>query len=408
MSAPPSLLPVTLVGGWAPEVRDAVTAVWLTTHPGTVLVEHDLSDLHTQGLVHRTVRDVEGDVERETLHLDHGCISCALREDVLPTLLRLASSHRWQHVVLALPQVVEHDAVVTAIEDGIVDGRVVAEHVRIDAVVGVIDGRSFLDEIDSEDDLHRRGIAAADEDSRSVAEVVVRQIEACDTVLVAHLDDERVERGGRVVVLAEHLNPNATQVVLGPSTAEAVGLLGRTSHDSQTYFQRWEPGHLMPPSCTCACGVETLVWRARRPLHAERLHDALGEIVGPTVRSRGHLWLATRPSTLLVWDTVGDALSIAPASRWLVDAPDDAWQVVSPLRRTLASMNWDPYYGDREQALSFTGIDMEPETLTATLDACLLTDDELAAGASMWRSWTDPFTPYLGDEDEFLQSLAVA
>jgi G3E family GTPase len=164
----------------------------------------------------------------------------------------------------------------------------------------------------------------------------------------------------------------------------------------------------MPPACTCACGIETLVWRARRPFHPQRLHDALGEIVGPTVRSRGHLWLASRPSTLLVWDTVADALSIAPASRWLVDAPDDAWKVVSPLRRTLASMNWDPYYGDREHALSFTGIDMVPEDLTRVLESCLLTDEELALGEPAWREWPDPFTPYLGDEADFLESLFVS
>jgi G3E family GTPase len=408
MTAPPSLLPVTLVGGWSPEVRDSVTAVWMTTHSGTVLVEHDLSDLHQHGLVHRTVRSVAGIEERDSLHLDHGCISCALREDVLPTLLRLAHDGRWQHLILALPQVIEHDAVVSAIEDGMVDGHLVSEHVRIDAVVGVIDARSFLDEIQTEDDLHRRGIAAAEEDSRGVAEVVARQIEACDTVLIANIDHSRVELGGRVLVLAEHLNPTAEQIVLGPSTAEACGLIGRSSHDPETYYQRWEPGHLMPPACSCACGVETLVWRARRPFHPQRLHDALGEIVGPTVRSRGHLWLASRPSTLLVWDTVADALSIAPASRWLVDAPDDAWKVVSPLRRTLASMNWDPYYGDREHALSLTGIDMVPEDLTRVLESCLLTDEELALGEQAWRSWPDPFTPYLGDEAEFLESLVVA
>jgi G3E family GTPase len=408
MPVPPVQLPVTLLGGFAPAVRDAVAGVWLATTPGVVLIEHDLSRLHTEGLVRRTVRDGLTVIEDETIALDHGCISCALREDVLPTLLRLARSGRWNHVVLALPQVVEHDAVVAVLEDAVVEGVSIADHVRVDGVVCVVDARTVIADLENEDDLQRRGIAAAEEDGRGVGEVVARQIEAADQILVGHLDTDDEVLGGRVCVLLEHLNPAADQVALSTMAIEAAGLLDRGRHDPATYFQRWEPGHLMPPACTCACGVETLVWRSRRPFHPQRLHDALGELVGPTIRSRGHLWLASRPSTLLVWDTVGDAVSIAPATRWLVDAPDDAWTVVSPLRRTLASMNWDPYYGDREHALAFTGIDMEPEALERLLGECLLTDDELALGESAWREWPDPFTPYLGDEQEFLDSLSLA
>jgi G3E family GTPase len=408
MQAPPdrSVLPVTLVGGMASHVRDQVCAVWLATSPGVVLVEHDLADLHTSGLVHRTVRDGLSIVEQETIHLDHGCISCALREDVLPTLIRLSKAGRWQHAVLSLPHVIEQDGVVAAIDDCMVDGEVVADFVHIDAVVGCVDARTFVADLETEDDFARRGIAAAEEDARGVAEVVARQVEACDTIVLANLDEDDIAFGGRVCVLVEHLNPAAEQIVIGEAGMELSGILGRTTHDEHTYFQKWEPGHLMPPSCTCACGVETVVWRARRPFHPERLHEALGDIVSPTLRSRGHLWLASRPSTLLMWDTVGDALSIAPASRWLADAPEDMWGQVTPLRRTVASMNWDPYYGDREQALSFTGIDMDPEDLIRLLESCLLTDEELGLGESVWRTWEDPFTPYLGDESEFLDSLA--
>jgi hypothetical protein len=90
----------------------------------------------------------------------------------------------------------------------------------------------------------------------------------------------------------------------------------------------------------------------------------------------------------------------------LAGAPDKAWSQITPLRRTVATMAWDPYYGDREQALSFTGIDLDHKEITMTLDHCLLTDDELCEGEAAWRSLADPFSDFLDPEDEFLASLA--
>lgn len=41
---------------------------------------------------------------------------------------------------------------------------------------------------------------------------------------------------------------------------------------------------------------------------------------------------------------------------------------------------WDPYYGDRETELVLTGLHLDPDAITGSLEACLLTDGELAQG----------------------------
>jgi hypothetical protein len=54
------------------------------------------------------------------------------------------------------------------------------------------------------------------------------------------------------------------------------------------------------------------------------------------------------------------------------------------------SAEWDPVYGDRKQELVFIGIGLEKEALSASLDDCLLSDEELEFGRAAWSSLTSP------------------
>ncbi|MFJ7071632.1 GTP-binding protein [Streptomyces sp. NPDC098781] len=39
-------------------------------------------------------------------------------------------------------------------------------------------------------------------------------------------------------------------------------------------------------------GAESVLWRARRPVHPQRMADVLADVLFGVVRSCGHLWLA--------------------------------------------------------------------------------------------------------------------
>lgn len=98
----------------------------------------------------------------------------------------------------------------------------------------------------------------------------------------------------------------------------------------------------------------TFVWHRRRPFHPERLYEALEDLCCAAARSRGRFWLADRPDTLLAWDAAGGALSVENAGPWLASLPDAAWELVPPMRRAAASLDWHPQHGDCCQHLVFT------------------------------------------------------
>ncbi|MGW7359010.1 GTP-binding protein [Streptomyces sp. NPDC054802] len=108
------------------------------------------------------------------------------------------------------------------------------------------------------------------------------------------------------------------------------------------------------------------------------------------LRSRGHLWLASRPDALITWRSAGGHLEIRETGRWLEASASPEWEAASPQRRTLACWFWDDYYGERRNEIVFTGMDPDSTRITGALDGALLDDAEMSLGREGWSRLDDP------------------
>ncbi|WP_434739595.1 CobW family GTP-binding protein [Micromonospora sp. SH-82] len=388
---------LTVLSGFWPAATYAVARGLLAADPSLVLVRHDLTGLG-EGTVQRIVRDAAGLIEDERVDLDHGCVSCTLREDVLPTLARLARTRPDRDLLLMLPEVVEPEAVAAVCAHCPVDGAPITDLLSVDSYVTVVDAEHLLDGLASTDDLATLGIQTAADDDRGLADVIVRQIEYADTLVLWGQSRDGAYDTSRLSVLLHRMTPWATQVRLDGDLVDADALTralrGTRRHRPGTpgVLARGLEGHLLgvhEPHPDC--GVVSVVFRARRPFHPRRLHDALEEVNAEVVRSRGHLWLASQPDTVVAWEFAGGGLRLGCLGRWLAALPDGHRARASDHRRLAAALTWDPYYEDRHQHLVFVGVDLDPAEVHRTLADCLLTDAELADGEATWRTYEDPF-----------------
>ncbi|ULR52539.1 CobW family GTP-binding protein [Streptomyces deccanensis] len=411
-------LSVAIVGGLHADARRAAVEALLAGVPGSVALHHDLSTA-TDGpdaRVVRTVRDAAGLISTGETPLVNDCACCALREDLVPELERFADAGLTRLAVVELWDSVEPKAMAEV---------VAASGLRLTSVITAVDPALLLPYLGNGDDLADRGLAAATTDQRTVADTFARQLEYAPVLAV--LDSADADDEDRA--LLAQLHPTAQQVPIADRQRAPEVAAGpergagncATSHDApapgspQRHPRRspallaaafagfdvdaaaaaQHPASALLPTDADEHGVTTLVWHRHRPFHPERLYEALEDLCCAAARSRGRFWLAERPDTLLHWDAAGGALCVESVGPWLASLPDAAWDMVPPVRRAAAALDWHPEHGDRCQHLVFTSPGLDRDGLERLLESCLLTDAEYAAGRDAWERLPRPFDTFL-------------
>ena len=167
-----------------------------------------------------------------------------------------------------------------------------------------------------------------------------------------------------------------------------------------------------------AIGIDSFVYAARRPFAPARLQDLLRALpadvtaaiqdgktdhsaLNPTaralatiVRSKGFLWLASSHDAAYYWSHAGNHFAAELMGRWWATLPEDRYP--EDMRASILS-DFDGEDGDRRQEIVFIGVGAvaQQAAITEALDACLLTDDEMAA----YRAADDDARPELFPSD---------
>ncbi|MBJ3805532.1 CobW family GTP-binding protein [Streptomyces flavofungini] len=372
---------VAVVAGLHTEARAAAVDRLLATVPGSVALHHDLSTA-AYGTVTRTVRDASGILSTGEAPLVNDCACCALREDLVPELERLAASGLTRLAVVELWDSVEPKAMAEVI------AGYGSDALRLSGVLTAVDPSLLLPCLANGDDLAEAGIAAAASDQRTVADTWARQLEYAPVLAV--LESEAADAEDRA--LLAQLHPTARRVPIGHGDLAGAALGG---FDVEAAAAAQHPACALLPAEADESGVSTFVWHRERPFHPERLYAALEDLTCAAARSRGRFWLADRPDTLLAWDAAGGALCVENAGPWLASLPDAAWEMVPPVRRAAAALDWHPEHGDCCQHLVFTSPGLDRDGLAQVLESCLLTDEEYAAGRAAWQTLTPAFDALL-------------
>ncbi|MPY63210.1 GTP-binding protein, partial [Streptomyces spongiae] len=191
-------LSVAIVGGLHADARKAAVAHLLAEVPGSVALHHDLSTA-ADGTVLRTVRDRTGVLDRGRTPLVNDCACCALREDLVPELKRLADEGSTRLAVVELWDSVEPKAMAEVVAAG---------GLTVTSVITAIDPALVLPCLANGDDLSECGLAAASTDQRTVADTFARQLEYAPVLAVADSPEADEEDHA----LLTQLHPTARQV----------------------------------------------------------------------------------------------------------------------------------------------------------------------------------------------------
>lgn len=353
-------MPVTLISSLDPFCRQAACDSLRSLRPDAVTVLHDLLE---NGAVLRTVFRGGRLVERTETPLDHGCLSCTVRLDVVPTVRRLLDDAA--DVVLGLPPSVPAATVVEAF------GRDAGPVPHIASVILACSPASLEDQMWDTHTLFESGYSPTPEDDRRPGEFLVGELAFCDTL---HCSDPAFARAAsdahlRGTLLAAEIAPHAAVVIPGET-----GMPGHFDHSEA--LARSRPGSVRIPAASSNKPFRTSVLRAARPLHPGRFRLALAELAEGNCWLRGRLWLASSPASRIALRGAGPRIWLEDTGAWLADTlPAGAPHVALG---SDAALDWHDEYGDRGTVLAVTGDEVDAEHGARLLRRCELTQAEMA------------------------------
>jgi G3E family GTPase len=278
--------PVVMISGVDDLATASAAMAWQWDLPGSVAVSHRIDPERQQ--LHRTIVDLTGVLEREVIELKHACVGCAIREDIVPTLLRLGELGRWSAIIAHLPLSAEAGHVCRALaeED--------APEVWVAGVVAALHGPSLVETMSGDALLAELGRESSPEDRRGLAEAAAAIVEYADVVALTG-----APASDGLALLHAVARPDVLLVADGEATPVVAFLRGvhdhRRSYDWASSIRRG------PQPEVDDAQVWRLDLRSDRPFHPERFRERLGIIGSGAHRSRRCCWLPTRPGQARVW-----------------------------------------------------------------------------------------------------------
>ncbi|KAI8802405.1 CobW/HypB/UreG, nucleotide-binding domain-containing protein [Cladochytrium replicatum] len=317
---------------------------------------------------------------------------------------------------------------------------------RLDTCVTVVDVGQFQGYFETPEFTSQR--FGDVENERTVVDLFIDQLEFADVILLNKKDLVSRAMIDKATDIVKRLNPRAKVIVTKHAQVDLREILntGRFSLEVAETSAGWMQSlrEKLKPE-TEEYGISSFVYRARKPFHPKRLFDLFSDkffileedehhhdgdededeikdmdqdgsewedeqedadddekyVITPeenqkrvnakndsafrnVIRSKGFLWLATRPINMGEWSQAGMVLTVGNGGNWFCEMPPEVWPGDGTLHEEILN-DFTKETGDKRQEIVFIG-QLEPEErkdIAAALDRCLLNKKEMKKYKSM-------------------------